>query len=338
LTFAVTYHCNYRCRTCYIWQKKPVNELSLSEIEEFFRKSNDFSWIDLTGGEPFLRKDFVNICEIIIHYCKNIYHLHFPTNGFLTSKIVEDIKKIRKFSSCKIVVTVSLDGDERLNDEIRGIKGGWRRQIETFKEIYKIKGVEVVLGMTLSGLNFKEFENTYNAVKNVLSWVKHKDFHISIMNYSEHFYENEEQREGIESLINKKGEELERIIETIKKYLQSVGLPTNPRLFLERAFLGKVEEYLRSGRTPIPCHSLRSSCFIDPTGEVYPCITYNKPLGNLRNYNFNLKEIWDLDKTKNLQKEIWNYDCPQCWTGCDGYQSLLGDVYWAVLNILKLSK
>ena len=65
LTFALTSKCNYRCQTCNIWQKPPQDELSPSEIELLFKKAPNFSWIDLTGGEVFLRRDFVDIVEII---------------------------------------------------------------------------------------------------------------------------------------------------------------------------------------------------------------------------------------------------------------------------------
>jgi molybdenum cofactor biosynthesis enzyme MoaA len=111
LTFAVTYRCNERCKTCNIWKKKPADELSTKEIERFFCNSNGFSWVDLTGGEPSLRKDFVDICGAIYRHNKNLLLLHFPTNGYLTNKIVSDVKKIRKMDSIsRIVITVSTDG------------------------------------------------------------------------------------------------------------------------------------------------------------------------------------------------------------------------------------
>src|SRR5262245_26332296 len=79
LTFVVTYWCNYRCKTCNIWQKTPKDELTLDEITEFFRKSNRFNWIDFTGGEVWLRKDFVGIVEAALRHCRNLVLIHFPT-------------------------------------------------------------------------------------------------------------------------------------------------------------------------------------------------------------------------------------------------------------------
>ena len=326
LTFAVTYRCNSRCKTCNIWKKKSIDELSKEEIEHFFRNSNEFSWIDLTGGEPSLRKDFVDICRAIHHHCKQLVLLHFPTNGYLTDKIVNDVKEIRKLgSSYRIVITVSTDGDEELNDEIRGIKGAWRRQIETFIRLREIKNVETVIGMTLSQFNFDKFESTFRSIKEVLPWITENDFHLSLMNYSDIFYDNMDQKEYTRDPIKKK-KVLGGMMQSAERYKRMIGVPKNPRAFLEHTFLKRSKSYLTTGKTPLPCHALRSSCFIDPTGEVFPCITFNHPLGNLRNYNYDLGRIWNLEASKLLQKKIYDYKCPQCWTGCDGYQTIMGNL------------
>jgi hypothetical protein len=55
----------------------------------------------------------------------------------------------RRPGPAKIVVTVSVDGDEQANDEIRGI-GRLPPEIETFKALRRIPGIETVFRMTLS--------------------------------------------------------------------------------------------------------------------------------------------------------------------------------------------
>ena len=66
-----------------------------------------------------------------------------------------------------------------------------------------------------------------------------------------------------------------------------------------------LDEYLTTGRTPMPCHALRASCFIDPWGVVYPCISYSRPIGRLRETGMRLDPIWNALETKQLQREIW---------------------------------
>src|SRR2546427_722875 len=163
LTFCITFWCNYRCQTCNIWQMQPRDELRLDEIQRFFQRSPRFLWVDLTGGEVSLRKDFVQVCEAVITNCKNLVLLHFPTNGYLTDKIVGAAREIVRMGAEKLIITVSTDGDEAMNDEIRGIEGGWRRQIETFRRLREVRGVQAVLGMTLSGANVDHFPQAFAA-------------------------------------------------------------------------------------------------------------------------------------------------------------------------------
>ena len=94
LTFVTTYWCNYKCKTCNIWQRRPKDELSLDEIRRFFQQSNRFNWIDFTGGEVWLRKDFPEIIEAALDHCKDLILVHFPTNGYFTDRIVTGVERI----------------------------------------------------------------------------------------------------------------------------------------------------------------------------------------------------------------------------------------------------
>jgi radical SAM protein with 4Fe4S-binding SPASM domain len=76
------------------------------------------------------------------------------------------------------------------------------------------------------------------------------------------------------------------------------------------------------------CHALRSSCFIDPWGVVFPCLTYSRPLGSLRDTGMDLAPIWHSAEARERQAEIWRGQCPQCWTACDAYPAILGNAFW----------
>ena len=77
---------------------------------------------------------------------------------------------------------------------------------------------------------------------------------------------------------------------------------------------------------PMRCHALRSSCFVDPWGTLYPCITYSRPLGSLRSTDMDLAPLWHAESTREVQREIWNDQCPRCWTACEAYPSILGNL------------
>src|SRR4030042_2994035 len=78
LVLAVTYNCNSRCRMCNIWKSEPLPLLALSEYEKLPDSIKD---INLSGGEPFLRQDLVQLVELLIS--KNpAVRIIISSNGF----------------------------------------------------------------------------------------------------------------------------------------------------------------------------------------------------------------------------------------------------------------
>jgi radical SAM protein with 4Fe4S-binding SPASM domain len=318
LNWCLTYWCQYRCKTCNIWQRKPTDELTTDEILTFVRENPHVTWADLTGGEIFLRPDIDDIFAAIISGWQRLAILHFPTNGFLTDRIVKSVERIARRGPTHTIVTVSLDGDEQTNDHIRGIKGGFNRQIETFNALRRIAGVEVVFGVTLSAYNVGRFAETFEACAQACPDLTIDDVHLNVAQVSGHYYGND----NLEQVAPTR-QQVER---ELASYRRLRGPARSAKHLLERAFLRYLEEYLRTGRTPMACHALRASCFVDPWGVVYPCISYSRPIGRLRETGMRLGPIWEAHETQQLQHDIWQGDCPQCWTACEAYQSILGNL------------
>jgi MoaA/NifB/PqqE/SkfB family radical SAM enzyme len=313
LTYIITDKCNAKCKNCNIWEKNTKDELSLEEINQFFKKSNNFSWINLAGGEPFLRKDLYEIILSIKRNCKSLYLLDFPTNGFLTDHIIKTVKKVKKLNFNKLVITVSLDAPKDLHDYMRGLKGCFNNAIKTFKLLRQLK-VECYLGLTIFNSNAGKFSETFKEVKKEIPSITYKDFHINIVHSSEHCY-----------AINIKKEN-QKILKELKSIRNIKKVSLNPISIIEHKYLKLAEQYLRTNKTPLPCKALTSSCFINSTGDVYPCTIFNKKLGNIRDYNYDLKKIWNSKTTKKVSKEITKGKCPNCWTPCEAYQSILGNL------------
>ena len=57
--------CNCRCVMCDIWKRGAGDELTRDEYEKFFRANPDFTWLTFSGGEPFLRKDIVELAQLV---------------------------------------------------------------------------------------------------------------------------------------------------------------------------------------------------------------------------------------------------------------------------------
>lgn len=318
LTLAVTYWCQYRCATCNIWQRKPQDELTTDEILTFVAKNRDFSWVDVTGGEIFLRPDIAEVLEAMAASWRRLAVLHFPTNGFLTDRIVAATRTIaRRRRGPAIIVTVSVDGDEALNDEIRGIRGGFKQQMATVRGLQAIPGVRVAIGMTLSARNAGAVERTFDACAAACPGLSRRDLHVNAMQLSDHFYGNLDA-----AALRPRQDD---VLAAVREARRVRGLPISPSAWLETRYLKHLERFLGTGRTPMRCHALRSSAFVDPWGVVFPCLTYSRPLGSLRDTGMALVPIWESAGVRRVQQEIWDGRCPQCWTACDAYPSILGN-------------
>jgi radical SAM protein with 4Fe4S-binding SPASM domain len=317
LNLCLTYWCQYRCKTCNIWQRKPTDELTTAEVIALVRENPDINWVDLTGGEIFLRQDIDEIFDAVVTGWRRLAILHFPTNGFQTDRIVSSVERLARRSPARVVVTVSLDGDEALNDEIRGIKGGFRRQMATFVALRRIPGVVAALGMTLSTYNLGQFERTFSACVTECPDLAVEDLHLNIAQRSQHYYGNAE--------MNALAPDPAAARRELQQYRSLRAPARSPQALLEKLYLARLDEFLQTGRTPMPCHALRASCFVDPWGVVYPCITYSRPIGRLRDTGMRLEPIWQAAETARIQGEIWQGECPQCWTACEAYQSILGN-------------
>ena len=310
LVFAVTYNCNSKCKTCNIWNKPIKDELETHEIQNFFSK-NKFPWVNLTGGEVFLRSDLVKIVKSM----RNTYLLNITTNGILTEKIINDSLEIKKLIP-KFILVVSIDGSKEVHNKIRGVDC-WENAIETYKRAKK-KGIETYLGLTLSPYNIDYFQETSDDIKKVISDFKMKDLHLNIYHESEIYFKNKGQIKLDEQYYKK-------LKQIIKKFIQNkkgIDFVT----YIERRYLKSIEQYLDTGLSPITCKALISSCFLDPQGNIYPCSILNCKLGNIKEIDYDLKKIWNDKNSEKIRQKIKENKCPGCWTPCEAYQSILGSL------------
>ncbi|NCO61350.1 MAG: hypothetical protein COZ70_10055 [Deltaproteobacteria bacterium CG_4_8_14_3_um_filter_51_11] len=133
LAIDITHRCNLKCLHCYFWREEHPGELPDSEmiaLMKTFRKRGLRAAI-LYGGEPTLRPEICRAAGEIFDACLIFTN---GTNGFAEIRGAKWI--------------VSLDGPERVNDEIRGI-GVYRRAV---LEIRRAKSPPLI-HMTISRLN-----------------------------------------------------------------------------------------------------------------------------------------------------------------------------------------
>ncbi len=311
----ITDACNARCTMCGIWRKPVKDELTTQEILEVLGHSrHHIKWMDITGGEVFVRPDILEILRFVAERMSRMTMFHFATNGLLTDRIVHGARIILNSPIPRFIVTVSLDGPPDLHDRMRGVSGAWEQAVETFRALRSIQ-VEVVFGMTLTEENANRFDETLAAVSARVPGIRARDFHVNLAQVSELYY-------GNEGMLEPPGRGcLDALTAIHRKRGGGLGVVD----YLERAYLSHARTYLETGRSPMVCEALSSSAVLGPRGHVYPCIIFNRAIGNVRDAGYRIDRLWRREERKRLRAEIRRGRCPQCWTPCEAYQAIIAN-------------
>lgn len=322
LNFAVSYDCNCRCKNCNIWRKDIENELGLSEIRRFFQKNTFFRWISLTGGEPFLQDDLIEIAGTIAEASKNLYVLNIPTNGSRPRTIKRKVRELSNLNIPKIILCVSVDGPPELHNRLRG-KEVWDDAIRTYRSLsglsQKRDKLEVLFSYTLSHQNLGMFEKTLDVVKKEVPGVTPEDFDVTFFHTSGHYYANKEGTEE-EDFYG----DFERINQLKDQF------PKKPRLLISQLALKLAKDELKENE--LPCVAPVVSCFMDPEGNVYPCVIHDKEIGNMRNFEYSLKRLWE-ERVRRKYKS-YRRGCEGCWLSCESNQRIMTQLPQSLLNFV----
>lgn len=321
LNFIVTKECHSKCGYCNIWKEKPQNELSLEEIIQFVQKNPYFSWVNFTGGEPSDRKDLVEVITAFQKYSDNLLMVHFPTNSLNGETVLKNVDAVIKLNLPYFVVTISLDGPAAVHDRLRGIPGNFNKAISLLKNLRQKEGVKPMVGFTLFPQNADLISETLKEIQALIPDFTPEEMHVNLPQVSAHYYGNKN-LDSTKFLEKNK----ERLTKALINWQKIQGGSFNPMSFVEKTYQRKALEYLRTGETPQVCAALMSSCYLSEKGEVYPCTIWNQKLGSIRETHYELHPLLHSEKAQELRDLILNKKCPNCWTPCEAYQSILSKI------------
>ena len=157
----VTNHCNFRCAHCFI-DFSPKRDLKLERYQRLASEVGALHWLDIGGGEPFLRKD---LAKIVGSFDTRIASI--PTNGSLFDAMVAQIDEMRQLSEAEIVISLSLDGLEETHDSVRGHEGNWNQVWTAFDYLRGRGDVSVKINTVLSNRNVDEIIDLMKEVRRV---------------------------------------------------------------------------------------------------------------------------------------------------------------------------
>lgn len=316
-TISVTNKCNAHCKTCNIWriyEEQPEPELSKSELsaEEFERIFENIGrsayWFTISGGEPFLRKDIVEIYDALVRHCSpNI--INVPTNA-TAPKLIE--KRVREFleidNKTTLIVNLSLDGVGSRHDELRGVKGNFDKLMSTYERLTALKAnfdnFRVGVHTVVSIYNIGYLEEIYDFVRGL------------DLKPDSHIFEVAEERVELDTIgcgITPSHKSFSKALMPLKERIKSDYLKGD---FLSRItqsfrleYYDMVEEILEERRQVIPCYAGFASCQISPYGDVWACCVLAQSLGNLRDTNFDFSKLWSSEKANEIRASIKRCEC-----------------------------
>lgn len=302
LTISITYRCNSRCKTCRIYSKQ-ADELSLEEYKKIFSSLGKAPyWITLSGGEPFLRKDIVHICQLAGNLCQPAI-INIPTNGILSNFIIESISQIARHNSQrKIIVNLSFDDIGARHDELRGVEGNFEKALQTFHGLRSLNYPNLTVGIhtVISRFNIKDFPAI---VKHFLD-LKPGSFICEIA-------EKRRELETLDADITPDFSDYSEAVQLLKESIRSnrfFGISKITQAF-RMHYYDLSREILEQKRQIIPCYAGFASAQIAPDGDVWMCCIKGESIGNLREVDYNFKELWFNRRADQIRATIKKGDC-----------------------------
>ncbi len=313
LTVSVTQRCNSRCRTCNIWKHRAAGqELSVGEYETIFRTlGSKVLWYTLSGGEPFLRDDLVDIVKVVKRYTEPAV-INIPTNGLLPQKTLNSVRDILRITApdTTLIVNVSLDGIGKDHDDIRGVPGNFNKFEETYSGLKELKqqypaSFEIGVHSVISKFNVANLLTLFNFVKDNLR----PDSYIS------EIAENREELLNVDDDISPPVDSYKEIIRQLQQEIRGTLLHNKGLTGVIQAFRLSYYDYvikeLQEKRRIIPCYAGQVSAQISPWGDIWPCciLAYKADMGNVRDFGLDFSRLWYSDKAKQVRKQVAEGDC-----------------------------
>lgn len=307
LVFFVSYSCNLRCIMCSSWIKqRESKEASLEEIGNIFNGKilkNNLEVINITGGEPTLRDDLVQIIKIILNSCHKLKQIDISTNGVNTPQVVDKIERILALllpAELKLSVSISIDGVGETHEQVRqspGIFAKIEQTIDSLKELmFLYPFFSVGFNMTISNINSDKIEEVYIYAKKRGVGVSFTLSAISDI--------------GVESI--RAGRKFE--IEVKKKDGMSAFFKRlSESGDINHTYADFLLTWLSKGERKGSCAFRQGkSVLLEPTGELYLCGNFREfRLGNIFKTSFD-----EMIKHNKIPYKDYKIKCQTCNSNC----------------------
>jgi radical SAM protein with 4Fe4S-binding SPASM domain len=290
VSIITTYRCQMRCKMCDIW-KYPTDESKEITAKDLEILPN-LNFINITGGEPFQRRDIEDIVEVSLKKAKRVV---ISTSGWHYKRIINLAKKYPN-----IGIRVSIEGLSQRNDDLRGKPGGFDNGLKLLLELREMGVKDIGFGITVSNKNSDDMLWLYKMAKELKMEFATATFHNS-------FYFHKD-----DNIVTNK-DEVSANFETLMNNLLKEN---NPKSWFRAFFNLGLINYIHGGKRMLPCEAGTANFFIEPYGDVYPCNgledrIWKESMGNIKEVN-TFGELWYSDQANKVRDMV--RQCPKnCW-------------------------
>ncbi|OIO07722.1 hypothetical protein AUJ27_01975 [Candidatus Falkowbacteria bacterium CG1_02_37_44] len=293
-TIAVTYKCNSRCQMCNIWQTKNPGNLP---VKYFYNLSKSLKYINLSGGEPFLRPDLPEIVKIIKQASPGA-QIIISSNGLASDLIEQTTKQILAIDK-NIGIRISLDGIGGAHDKIRGIAGIYQHVLKTISAFKN-------LGIKNLGFSFTVMDDNINELKAVYDLSKSMGLELAlalVQNSEIYFQKNDNKLAQIKQVED-------NLKYIICQELKSRNIKRWFRAYYDYGLL----YFAKYGKRLLPSGAGFDSLFIDPSGDIFPSNLINIKMGNMGQGKLN--KIWNSKLAEEVRQKIKQDNISESWIIC----------------------
>ncbi|MDY6820258.1 MAG: radical SAM protein [Deferribacterota bacterium] len=309
MAWEITLKCNLscvHCRSAY-YMGNEHSKFDLEKAHNFLDEVASFAKpaIVLTGGEPLLRED---IYDIIAYGTDKGFRMCVATNGTLVN---DDVCKRLKDSGTKIV-SISLDGsNKKIHDNFRGQNGAFDKALEAV-ELFNKHGIPFIVNSSFTKRNQDDIENVYKLAKSLgaTAWYM---FLIVPTGKGKDLLDELVSKEDYERILNWHYD-LERNEKDI--LIRPTCAPQYYRVWYDRSKREGLSTERRSLKFSTGgnkgCVAAQLICFVNSSGDVYPCSYFPLSAGNVFRESF--KEIWYNSSLFNELRDFKKYEgkCGVC--------------------------
>jgi MoaA/NifB/PqqE/SkfB family radical SAM enzyme len=342
LTYSVTNLCNSRCRTCSIWRiyredkDRIKEELTLEEAEKFLRPLGRVWIFNISGGEPFLRRDLAQIVECAVRHCRPSV-VHIPTNCVNVRRTLDGSREVIeavKSTGREVHLTIkpSYDGIGRQHDEIRGVEGNFERVLEVLDGLKEMKAdapfLSVEIGTIISKMNVGNIEE-----------IARYGAKLGVDSYRNEIAEQRLEMFNLDSDITPDAADYERAVALFKNEL---AREMRYRRFFQRAtnaarwvYYDIAVEGLKTRRRVLPCYAGFANAHVSAYGDVWPCciLADSRPMGNLRDVDGDFRALWRSRRAAEVRRFVKQNQC-----ACPLANQRYSDMLLHVPTLLKVLK